>query len=303
MKMRLLLFLLVTFTGFTALAQPTSQAPDKTENSLLWKITGKELTEPSYLFGTIHMINKKDFFFTPVMERSFSDSRRVVFEIDMEDMTDMAAMMPVMMKAFMADGATLSDLLSDEDYEIVSAHFEKMGLPMVFMERIKPMFLSALTSEDALSFTKDTSSIMSYEMELTRMAKMEEKPIDGLETAEFQMSMFDSIPYDVQARMLVDGIKNNDEPDSQLDQLVELYKAQDLYGLQALMAEDPEGLGKYNELLLERRNRNWIPIMEKMMTEGPTFFAVGAGHLGGEAGVIALLREEGYTLTPVREEN
>ena len=55
----------------------------------------------------------------------------------------------------------------------------------------------------------------------------------------------------------------------------------------------------YEDVLLRNRNLNWIPVMSKLMATGPVFFAVGAGHLGGETGVIRLLRKQGYTLTPV----
>lgn len=133
------------------------------------------------------------------------------------------------------------------------------------------------------------------------MAQDQEKAVDGLETAEFQMSLFDSIPYDVQAQMLMASIES-DETDSesnQLEEMVKMYKDQDIQGMQRMVKGDTGGISEYEELLLLRRNRNWIPVMEDMMANNPTFFAVGAGHLGGEEGVIALLRKAGYKVEPV----
>ena len=124
--------------------------------------------------------------------------------------------------------------------------------------------------------------------------------IDGLETAAFQMSMFDSIPYRVQAQMLMDAINAEDGGSTdQFDEMVKLYRDQDIYAMQNLMDEEG-GIAGYEDLLLVRRNRNWIPIMAASMKARPTFFAVGAGHLGGDEGVIALLREAGYTVEPVQ---
>lgn len=167
------------------------------------------------------------------------------------------------------------------------------------------MFLSMMASEDAMNMQGSAQSgeIVSYEMELMKMAQEQEKPIDGLETAEFQMSLFDSIPYDVQAQMLMATIKSGDsgEEDNQLEQMVEMYKNQDIQGMQRMVKGDKGGISEYEELLLLRRNRNWIPVMEEMMAKNATFFAVGAGHLGGEEGVIALLRKAGYTVSPVQE--
>ena len=73
----------------------------------------------------------------------------------------------------------------------------------------------------------------------------------------------------------------------------------DIQGMIDMMGGD-EGIAEYEDLLLNTRNKNWIPVMGKMMLEQPTFFAVGAGHLGGEQGVVSLLRKEGYTVKPIR---
>jgi hypothetical protein len=287
------------FTFINAQAQKSSEVP--VEKALLWEITGNEVEEPSYLYGTIHMIGKDDYFLTDATKNAFETSQRVAFEIDMEDMMDFSKLMPLMMKAFMTGDTTLSDLLSEEDYLIVKAHFETIGLPMMFVERIKPMFLSMMGQGDMLSMDTEegSSEVVSYEMEFMKMAQEKGKPIDGLETAEFQMSMIsDSIPYDVQAEMLLETIQSEEESAGQFDEMVKLYKAQDIDAMQSLMDEE-EGISEYGDLLLVQRNRNWIPIMSEMMKEGPVFFAVGAGHLGGKEGVIALLRAEGYTLRPL----
>ncbi|MCB0580105.1 MAG: TraB/GumN family protein, partial [Phaeodactylibacter sp.] len=193
------------------------------------------------------------------------------------------------------------DLLSEEDYKLVEAHFEEVGLPLMFLERIKPMFLSALGGEDMISMgSGDDSQVVSYEMELMQMAQQRKLPIEGLETAEYQMSMFDSIPYTVQAKMLVETIKSEKTDSGQFAKMVELYKNQDLQGMQGMMEDESSGIGGYEDLLLVRRNRNWIPVMGEMMVAKPTFFAVGAGHLGGDEGVVALLREAGYVVKPLR---
>lgn len=293
------LFLIFSF-AYTALAQDTKAS---NVNSLLWEISGKGVKNVSYLFGTIHMIHKDDYILTDVTKEAFEKAKRVTFEINMEEMSDMSAMLPLMMRAFMQNGTTLKDLLSEDEYTVVKNHFEEMGLPMMMLERIKPMFLSALASEDMMGEDSGMGmgDIVSYEMELMDMATDREMEVAGLETAEFQMSMFDSIPYEAQAKMLLESIKaESGEEDDQLKIMVEMYKNQDIEGMQQMIQGDEEGIGKYEELLLIQRNKNWIPVMAQMMTQMPTFFAVGAGHLGGEQGVIALLREAGYTLKPIK---
>jgi uncharacterized protein YbaP (TraB family) len=114
------------------------------------------------------------------------------------------------------------------------------------------------------------------------------------------MSMFDSIPYEDQAKMLVESIKSSDTENDQFDQMVKLYKAQDIVGMVSMMGEEEAGMAGYEDLLLNQRNRNWVPVMGEMMMAQPTFFAVGAGHLAGDQGVVSLLRKAGYTVEPVR---
>ncbi len=277
-------------------AQAEMQATD--EKSLLWEISGNELQSPSYLYGTIHMIPSEDFFLTAKTMAAFDEVEKVVFEINMEDMSDMSKMMPLMMKAFMKGDTTLQDLLSEADYGMVKGHFESIGLPMFMLERIKPMFLSVMASGEGMDLS-DPGSVKSYEMEFTQMAQQQEKTIDGLETAEYQMSMFDSIPYRVQADMLVEAIKTGDTGDDQFQELVKMYQDQDIDAMYKAM-EGEKGMADYEDLLLFNRNRNWIPVMAKMMQEGTIFFAVGAGHLGGPQGVVNLLREQGYQLKPLK---
>lgn len=297
---------LLSFVPFvfaqTASADSTITGDKKMEdrNSLLWKVTGKGLKNPSYLFGTIHLINKEDFLFTPAMEKAFQESKSVAFEIKLDDMNNMSSQMSMMMKAFMDGGKTLRDLISKEDYELVQKHFSKIGLPLVLLERMKPMFLSALASGDISPEKMSSGEIVSYEFKLMDKAKAQNKPISGLETMEFQMSLFDSIPYEAQAKMLVDGIKSSDASEDQFRKMVELYKNQDLEGMQRMVSSDEEGFGKYEDILLVKRNQSWIPLMITAMEKESTFFAVGAGHLPGAQGVIELLEKEGYTLTPIK---
>ncbi len=148
---------------------------------------------------------------------------------------------------------------------------------------------------------KQDESITSYEMELMAIAKKSGKTIGGLETAAFQMSMFDSIPYRVQAKMLVESIRNvrNEDEEGAFDQMIETYKQQDIEAMQQLIQSDGE-LMAYENLLLFNRNRNWVPLMNSMMRKEPCFFAVGAGHLGGLNGILQLLRQEGFIVKALK---
>lgn len=289
-----LLLLLSAFVLHQSAAQTYSPGPD--DNSLLWEVRGKGIKQPAYIFGTIHLIPESDYLMTEATVKAFKQCSAVAFEIDLEKMSDMSAMLPLLMKAFMRDGVTLRELVSPEDYQLIKGQLDQMGIPMMLVERVKPMFLSALMGDGG---GMEAVGMKSYEIELLEMARKDGKTVHGLETAAYQMSMFDSIPYQAQADMLVQSMKMGTQEDDALTRMIELYKSQDLYGLQA-MIEQESGMGPYTELLLDRRNINWIPVIERLMREASVFVAVGAGHLAGENGVLALLRKAGYQVKPVR---
>jgi uncharacterized protein len=295
-------------TATTPTTTPTpsvSEAKIANEKTLLWEISGKDLKKPSYLYGTIHIIPKADYFLTEATKKSFDAAQKVTFEINMKEMNNPMAMLSMMSKIMMPGGKRLKDLVSEEDYKLVKHRFDSLGMPIQMLERIKPMFLSVMVGNDgeklSMDGNTDSGKSTSYEMEFMKMGETQNKDFGGLETAEFQMGIFDSIPYKAQAEMLVKTIKGGGSGSGDMRKMVDMYKAQDIDAMSLMLQSGEESeLASYENMLIINRNRNWIPIMSKMMTEKVTFFAVGAGHLGGKEGVVNLLRKEGYKLKPLK---
>lgn len=292
------LFIALTFLiAACHTAQKAQVAETQPEvNSILWKIEGNDI-KTSYLFGTIHLIAKEEYFFTKVMQEAFDATEVLALEFDIEKAMDLGTQMGLIQKAFMRNDTTLRDLLSDQDYGIVKKHFDEMGMPLFMLERVKPMFLTIFASEDMMGGDM-LEDVKSYELELADMARARKVPVMGLETMEYQLSIFDSIPYTAQADMLVASIQTDIEAEQNLDSLVYHYKNQNLQRLDQLINADPT-TKKYRRVLLDNRNRNWIPVIEDIIPEQPLFIAVGAGHLNGEFGLIQLLRNKGYSLSPI----
>ncbi|MBK9984654.1 MAG: TraB/GumN family protein [Saprospiraceae bacterium] len=289
-------FLLVSCKGSKSAVQPAASVP----HALLWKIEKPGQAEPSYLFGTIHMIPKDDYFLPSGLDEAFDKSKQVVFEIDLDEMSDMGSMMGMLSNLMMKDGTTLQDLLTPQEYTEVSKYFDNMGLPMFLLSNVKPMFLSMLAEVNMNPEEMQSDDIVSYEMNLYDRAQKAKKEVGGLETMQYQMSLFDSISYKDQALMLLDAIKGTNTDTDMYDQTVELYKHQDIEAMIEMATEPKPGEdGNFENVLINNRNKNWIPIMSKMMKNGPVFFAVGAGHLAGENGVLSLLKKQGYKVTPV----
>ncbi len=277
--------------------QKASYSPEQlvpTDKALLWKITGNGLKKPSYLLGTIHLIPKDQLKFSEGTYDALASADRVTFEIDMKEMTNIMAQFSLMTKAFMAGGKTLRNLLPPEDYTFVKEKLDAQGMPSAMLERMKPLFLSTLFGSDEKSALGEEAKMTSVEMELYRQVKRRKLESAGLETAAYQMGIFDSIPYETQAKMLVETLRSAEGSGGDFDQMIEMYRQKDIQAMEAMMHDSESGMKEFQDILLHKRNRNWIPVMGRMMREKPTLFAVGAGHLGGTLGVIALLRKEGY---------
>jgi uncharacterized protein len=283
---KFLLSLPYIFAGLFA----TAQAP--TEKSLLWKVGGKGLSQPSYLYGTIHIMCPGDINVSPALQAAFDTTKQLYLELDMDDPSTMLKMVTGMM---MTDGSSLQSLLGEKDFDSVAAIFKtQTSMPLSMMSRAKPILLMSMIYPSLLGCSPD-----SWEQAFMRLAAEKQMEVKGLEKVEEQISVLDSIPYEAQAKMLMKTLYNLDSAKTSFNKLVEVYKKQDIEEMIRMSAAD-EDYGDYEEVMLKKRNANWIPVIAAAMQEKPSFFAVGAAHLGGDNGVISLLRKQGYTVTPVK---
>ncbi|HRI01951.1 MAG TPA: TraB/GumN family protein [Saprospiraceae bacterium] len=289
-KLSILYFLIAALDSFVY-SQET--------NALLWKIESTKTKEVSYLFGTIHMIPEKDFFLPKGTEVALSQSQKIVLEVDLKEMTDAGQLFGLMNKLTMNSDTTISMLMSKEDYSLVTKKLEEIGLPIQFFERMKPMFLSSMLQAGDLGGT-DEGNLKSYEFAFQDYADTTHKSIEGLESLEFQISIFDTIPYSIQAKALVSQLKNDEKEKDGFQKLIQFYQAQNLEALSSEIQNDDSELKPYLDLLLYKRNEKWIPKMETLMSQGSCFFAVGAGHLSGPKGVLQLLKNKSYKVSPVQ---
>lgn len=290
----ILTFIKFTFLGFLGLFNPALfgqtevVVAEKEGQGLLWEISGNGLETSSFLYGTIHIISEDDFVMTEMTKEKIASSEQVVMELDMDDPKTMMGMMT---KISMKDGQTLKKLLSEEDYGLVSDFFrDTLGMNLMLFESMKPFMALSVMYPKMLG-----EKTASYEMEFMKIAKKSSLEILGLESVEDQLGIFDEIPYEDQAQMLVEFIKGYGSEKGKIEEMVQLYVDQDLKGLYEFSTQSAEMEG-YQDVMLDNRNENWIPKMENMMNEKVSFFAVGAAHLWGPKGVINLLKEQGYTV-------
>ena len=266
----------------------------KLENSTLWKIEGNGLEKPSYIFGTIHITCNATI--EDDVKKALDETSQVVLEIDMDDPSMQTKMMGGM---YMKDGKKISDLVSKKDYAIIDSLItNEVGMPLKMVENIKPFFLIAMLYPKMLD-----CPMQSFEKELMAVATEQKEDINGLETIEDQMKVFDDIPYEDQVADLLKTAKDNLQKDREtFKEMLDIYKDENIEALIAMMNDDESSsVNKHQDKLLINRNKNWIPRISEYAIGQPTFFGVGAGHLAGEFGVINLLREAGYNVSAIME--
>ena len=262
---------------------------------LLYQISGNGLNEASYLYGTIHILPKDKFELSNSLKRAFDASTTIAMEVDL-DMSG-AEKIALAQKVMLPDGKTLKDFMAAQDYLQLKAYcIDSLQWSESKFERsskLKPMFFSSVLIQENMS------NMASYEMEFNKMAKKKKKETIGLETIEFQLGLFDQLPMQTQVDMLKQDYKSDMK---NYDTLLACYLREDLETLGKLMAEETSAYPEFNELLLVQRNKSWIAPMRAQMQKESTFFGVGAAHLSGPDGVVALLRAQGFTVTAIKQE-
>ncbi len=286
MKKHLLSLLTAGLLATTATAQ---------DNSLLYEVTGNGLAQPSYLYGTFHLVCPNDLILSDALKKATADAQQLYLEIDMDEPSLQSSMMQGMM---LTGGKTMKDLMSADDYALVDSYLQKKsGMGLAQIGGLKPIALYSFMMMGALGCQP-----ASYDLTLMQMATKDKKEILGLEKLEDQMALFDKVPMEKQTAMLAEMARKPDELQKEFANMLIAYKAQDLTSMMKQMKESKYdgGLEDFETDLLDKRNQNWIPVIEKAAKDKPTLFAFGAGHLGGDKGVIQLLRAKGYTVKGVK---
>jgi uncharacterized protein len=280
--------------AFNTWAQSEGQV--NTENALMWKVTGKELTKPSYLYGTIHMICPNDMVMTETIKSTFSQTEQVYLEMDMDDLGVMMKMMsPKTMN--MEKGKSLKKLLSVSDYAKVEKFFaDSLDTNLKKYDNTKPFFTMSTLYPKMLPCEKPAA----YEVEFLMMARKEKKEILGLEPFEAQLEAVNFLSVKEQAEALVKFVDEYSKGKGEFAELVEAYKKENLSIFAELMKEQDAEMEGFTDNFLKKRNTCWIPVIEKASTTKSTFFAFGAAHLAGDFGIVNLLRQAGYKVEPVK---
>jgi uncharacterized protein len=294
---------LVSSLSFAAWAQapevgaPEVSAPVPTEPArpALWKVADRDTK--IWLFGTIHALPPGIGWFDGPVREAFDGSDELVTEIAGID--PLAVQRMVLERAILPEGMSLRAMLGDD----LKASYEKqlgdMNLPVQTFDGFKPWY-AALNLSTLSNFRQGYAKVNGVEHALTDRAKTLGLSHGALETAEFQIDLFDSLPLDTQKRYLADMIEELPSAGEQLATMIEAWRNGDAVELAKMLnSEDDDPL--LAEMLLTARNKAWADwIGNRLDRPGTVFLAVGAGHLAGDDSVQELLTARGLTVHRVQ---
>jgi uncharacterized protein len=296
MKKNASLFLLLLISLLFVGVEVGAQKPDAPKSALLYRITGKNLKKPSYIFGTIHLICPKDMFPAEPLKGFINQTQQLMLEIDMDDPAELQKMAN---GTILPNGKSVKDLLKPDEYKKVDDMFRTyLGISYDLLQTYKPILVSAILLRSPKVI--GCAGPVAYDSFLAETATAGKLPIYGLETVEAEFAALDAQPLEKQVEGLNKMAADPEKSFGEFKNLYRIYLSQssdDLYDLTSKHAGKDTHL---QEKLLVERNAAWIAVIEKNITAMPSFIGVGSAHLGGKKGVINLLRSKGYELTPIK---
>ncbi len=284
--MKKILFLL-TFVSISAVTF--------SQSSVLWELKGNGLTSTSYLFGTLKFIGEKEY----VMPKEVAEKIKACKVFAIEDQVDHHAQHELNQALHFPKGESLATQLSSEEYKKVVDFFQKefsITKPVFVSKysKIKPLELSILMTRLTLK-----EKVKFYDMELLLFAKKNKLTPFSLESIDREAQAINAYPMYNQVKALLHSIDNFETQKVEFASMMKQYPQESLEEIFDYTLHPVENNPIFIEEFYFKRNLEWMPKLEKMMKESPSFISVGVSHLEGEKGLLELLKAKGYTLSPI----
>jgi uncharacterized protein YbaP (TraB family) len=266
-------------------------------NSLFWKISGNDLKQPSYIFGTMHTSDARVFNFSKELMPAFEKSKAYAMELD----PSKAFNLGIVSKLMMGKGYSLKKMIPETEYRFLDSVISKTyGFKLAMFDNVAPVFVMTLyeSASMGLDESKDEKTEV-LDLYFYKKAKKAKKKIIGIETVDEQLDALNALTYEEQVEMVVEEVRYGNEHSDAGNDLMRFYIEGQLDSLSQYDAQMqmPE---KYYASLVTNRNKKMAERIGAFIKLQPVFIAVGALHLPGALGVIELLRQQGYKVEPIK---
>ncbi|MFN3867980.1 MAG: TraB/GumN family protein [Hyphomicrobiaceae bacterium] len=274
--------------------------------AVLWKIERGGIA-PSYLLGTIHLTDERVTAFSPRLTQALDEVGTVALEVaDVSAEATQAAMAKSGNLTLLGAGQSLDKLLAPAEFQTLTVAMARAGVPEPAARMFRPWVATLIMSVSDCERRKVNSGEPVLDARIAEVARRSGKRIVGLETIESQLAALSSIPESEQLQMLRVNIAYAHRTDDQMETLLQLYTSRNIaaaWPAQVAFAERV-GIGReaftaFEKSVVTERNETMTARALPLLAKGRTLIAVGALHLPGARGIVNLLRQAGYTLTPL----
>lgn len=298
-SIRRLRYFLLIFAFWILLPTVSPAAELPFGKGLLWQVTAPK-GQVSYVLGTVHSTDPRILDIPPPIQRAFEVSRRLAVEFVMTPQ----AQAQLMEASMINDGRSLDQILGPDLFRRSAIAARAYGLAPQQLRTFKPWGLWALFAVPPEEMLRGARGHQVLDAHLQTLAKQQGKSLHGLETPAEQIGVFESFTETEQIAILKSTLEEHDQIHMWFEKMLRAYLARDLEAIERMMMEqstgiDPILIRAFAERLIDRRNRNMVERAEPLLQEGKAFIAVGALHLPGEKGILALLAQRGYQLARV----
>lgn len=281
-------------------------AATKNAGAILWRIE-KDGRPASYLFGTVHLTDERVTNLSPAVKAGLNEAKVVALEVS--DLSETATASVIAQSAplvMFTDGRRLDSLLSNTEYDAVKTIIARSGMPVDLAASFKPWIVTMILSVSDCERNKVQQGARVLDMKIAEIGKARGLDVVGLETIPAQLESLAAVPEQQQIDMLRASLKFADRTNDMMETLVQLYLSRKISAampFQIALAQQAgvtdQAFAGFQEKLLTERNEKMRAVAEPLLDKGGVFIAVGALHLPGDKGLVALLRESGYTVSPI----
>lgn len=262
-----------------------------------WKVSKGETTV--YLMGSMHF-GHEDFYPLPnEIDAAYRDSSVLVVEVDISSITPEMASKAIYQHGRLPLGQTLSQRLSPEVYQSLAQYSKEAKIPLAALERFQPWFVAVQLIEAEI---RKTQLKQDLGIDL-HFIKLGQKPVEELETLEYQLSLFGDLSIAEQEKFLAQTLADMASSQSYLAAMAEAWQRGDTQRLNNALVkpfeENVDTKRLYRKIFTERNDKMTQAVVEYLANEMDAFFVVGVGHMLGEQGIVAQLKNRGLKVERV----
>ncbi len=262
------------------------------EKSFLWRVNSDR--NRLYILGSIHLLKKETYPLKKSIADAFEQTKKLVLEIDLGDANPEKIQRLMLQKSISTDGTSLHQNVSNETYQAVAERAKELGIDLRLLSPFKP-WVVAMTMAAVKLQKLGFDPSLGIDRHLAERAKQTDKPTAGLETAEFQLDLFDRFSAKEQELLLRQSMDEMDHVERNVTAIVQAWKTGDVGAVEKHLLVGMRDYPEIHRKVIDDRNQRWLPQIESLLSRGENaLVVVGAAHLVGKHGIIELLKDRGY---------